>query len=190
MTEICTLLHRTLSALTSFSYLVSYCSPICSLISSFSCWTLNTSGLCICSSLLGLPRWCSGNEFAYQCRGYRRHKKWGFDPWVRKILCIRKCQLQYSCLENSMNRRAWKATVHGVTKSWMWLSTMHLPAMLLPQYSKAHTHSFFRFLCSHLFREDLLSSCLVLQSFPTLNSTVYFLYSFLAFSFSLVLNHI
>ena len=26
--------------------------------------------------------------------------------------------LQYSCLENSMDRRAWWATVHGVTKSW------------------------------------------------------------------------
>ena len=26
--------------------------------------------------------------------------------------------LQYSCLENSVERRAWKATVHGVTKSW------------------------------------------------------------------------
>ena len=25
--------------------------------------------------------------------------------------------LQYSCLENSMDRRAWRATVHGVTKS-------------------------------------------------------------------------
>ena len=30
--------------------------------------------------------------------------------------------LQYPCLENSMNRRAWWATVHGVTKSWTWLS--------------------------------------------------------------------
>ena len=26
-------------------------------------------------------------------------------------------QLQYFCLENSMDRRAWKATVLGVTKS-------------------------------------------------------------------------
>ena len=26
--------------------------------------------------------------------------------------------LQYSCLENSMDRRAWWATVHRVTKSW------------------------------------------------------------------------
>ena len=26
--------------------------------------------------------------------------------------------LQYSCLENSMDRGAWWATVHGVSKSW------------------------------------------------------------------------
>ena len=26
-------------------------------------------------------------------------------------------QLQYSCLESSMDRGAWRATVHGVTKS-------------------------------------------------------------------------
>ena len=32
--------------------------------------------------------------------------------------------LQYSCLENSMDRGAWWATVHGVTKSQTWLS-MH-----------------------------------------------------------------
>ena len=25
--------------------------------------------------------------------------------------------LQYSCLENPMDRRSWRATVHGVTKS-------------------------------------------------------------------------
>ena len=31
--------------------------------------------------------------------------------------------LQCSCLENSMDRGAWQATVHGVTKSWIWLST-------------------------------------------------------------------
>ena len=34
--------------------------------------------------------------------------------------------LQYSCLENPMDREAWKAVVHRVTKSWTqlkWLST-------------------------------------------------------------------
>ena len=26
--------------------------------------------------------------------------------------------LQHSCLENPMDRGAWRATIHGVTKSW------------------------------------------------------------------------
>ena len=30
--------------------------------------------------------------------------------------------LQYSCLENPIDRGAWRATVHGVTKSWTRLS--------------------------------------------------------------------
>ena len=30
--------------------------------------------------------------------------------------------LQYSCLENSMDRGGWQATVLGVTKSWIQLS--------------------------------------------------------------------
>ena len=30
--------------------------------------------------------------------------------------------LQYSCLKNSMDRGAWRATVHGFTKSWTRLS--------------------------------------------------------------------
>ena len=30
--------------------------------------------------------------------------------------------LQYSCMENSMDRGAWWATVHGVAKSWTRLS--------------------------------------------------------------------
>ena len=36
--------------------------------------------------------------------------------------------LQYSCLENPMDRGAWRATVHSITKSWTWrkqLSTAH-----------------------------------------------------------------
>ena len=30
--------------------------------------------------------------------------------------------LQYSCLENFMDREAWWATVHGISKSWTQLS--------------------------------------------------------------------
>ena len=33
--------------------------------------------------------------------------------------------LQYSCLENSMDKGAWQSTAHGVTKSWTRLSTFH-----------------------------------------------------------------
>ena len=33
--------------------------------------------------------------------------------------------LQYSCLENSMNRGAWRVTVHGVAKTWTHLSHFH-----------------------------------------------------------------
>ena len=36
--------------------------------------------------------------------------------------------LQCSCLENSMDRGGWRATVHGVTESWTRLKT-HIPAM-------------------------------------------------------------
>ena len=32
--------------------------------------------------------------------------------------------LQYSCLENSMDRGVWQATIHGVTKKWTWLSNI------------------------------------------------------------------
>ena len=30
--------------------------------------------------------------------------------------------LQYSCLENSMDREAWQAAIHGIAKSWTRLS--------------------------------------------------------------------
>ena len=50
----------------------------------------------------------------------------GFNLWVRKIPWRRErlFPLQYSCLENSMDREAWQAVVHGVTKTEQctWLS--------------------------------------------------------------------
>ena len=33
--------------------------------------------------------------------------------------------IQYSCLENSIDRGSWQATVHGVAKSWTWLRDFH-----------------------------------------------------------------
>ena len=49
--------------------------------------------------------------------------------------------LQYSCLENSMERGAWQATVHGVAKSQTWLSNFFFPPHLfLPFASRVQTN--------------------------------------------------
>ena len=70
----------------------------------------------------GLPRWHNGEESACQCG---RCKSCRFDPQVRKIPWSRKWQpIQYSCLENSMDRGAWWATVHGVARSQTQLSDL------------------------------------------------------------------
>ena len=57
-------------------------------------------------NIVWVPWWLSGRESIWQCRGH------GFDPWVRN-----GNPLQYSCLENLMDRGTWQATVHGVAKS-------------------------------------------------------------------------
>ena len=44
----------------------------------------------------------------------------GKIPWRREWLSTPV--LLYSCLENSMDREAWQAMVHGVAKSWTQLS--------------------------------------------------------------------
>jgi len=62
----------------------------------------------------GFPGGSSGKEPT--CH-YRKSKRCGFNPWVEKIPWRRAGDLQYSCLENSMDRGGWWATVHGVTKS-------------------------------------------------------------------------
>ena len=60
---------------------------------------------------MGLPRWLSGKESACQAGdialipGSRRYPGEGNGN-----------PLQYSCLENSMDRGAWGATVHGAAK--------------------------------------------------------------------------
>ena len=63
----------------------------------------------------GFPGGSDGKESTCQCRRPR------FDP--RKIPWRREgYPLQYSCLENFMDREAWQATVHGVAKSQTQLS--------------------------------------------------------------------
>ena len=69
------------------------------------------------SAILGLPWWLSGKEFACNAgdlvlipRSGRSPREGNGNP------------LQYSCLENSMDRGAWRAPIHGVAKSQIRLS--------------------------------------------------------------------
>ena len=72
---------------------------------------------------LGFPDGTSGKESTCQCR---RCSRCGFSPLVQKISWVGNCTpLQYSSLETSMGRGAWRATVHGATESDM---TEHSPA--------------------------------------------------------------
>ena len=93
----------------------------------------------------------SGKEPGCQCRRDKRHR---FGPWVSKIPWRRAwkptpvflpgkshgqrslvdysswgCTLQNSCLENPMDRGAWRAIVHRVKNSQTWLKRLstHLP---------------------------------------------------------------
>ena len=61
-----------------------------------------------------------GKESTCQCR---RHRRWGFSPWVGKIPWSRKRQPTPVFLpRKSHDRRAWQATVHRVAKSQTCLS--------------------------------------------------------------------
>ena len=58
-----------------------------------------------------LPQWLSGEESTYQCKSHRRRR---FGPGLgRSPGGGQGNPLQYSCLENPMDRGAWQATVHG-----------------------------------------------------------------------------
>ena len=81
-----------------------------------------------------------------QCR---RRSRCRFDPSSKIPWRRHGNPLQYSCLENPMDRGAWWATVHGVSKSWTqlntsrtrgpWSVTNHL--RILPTTQPLHTTS-------------------------------------------------
>ena len=65
-------------------------------------------------SFWAFPGGASGKEPACQCR---RHKDVGLIPGLGRSPGGRHGNpLQYSCLENPMDRGAWWATVHGVAE--------------------------------------------------------------------------
>ena len=75
--------------------------------------------------LQGSPGVTSGRKSTCQCR---RHKRHGFNPWVRKVPLEEGRATHSSILawRLPMDRGVWGATVHGITQSPIqlkWLST-------------------------------------------------------------------
>ena len=73
--------------------------------------------LIMTNDLCGLPRWLRGKESTCQAGDM------GSIPGSRRFPGEGNGNtFQYSCLGNPMDRGAWQATVHRVTKSWTRLS--------------------------------------------------------------------
>ena len=61
----------------------------------------------------GFPGGSDGETSACNAKDLGPISGWGRSPGERNGY-----PLQYSCLMNSTDKGAWRATVHGVTKSW------------------------------------------------------------------------
>ena len=82
----------------------------------------------------GFPGGASDKEPACQCR---RHKRGEFKPWIGKISWGgHGNRLQYSCLENLLDREAWLAVVCRVTKSWTQLKRLSTHAGLEARHGR------------------------------------------------------
>ena len=85
---------------------------------------------------MGSPGVTGGKEPACQCT---RHKRREFDPLSGRSPGEGNGNpLQYSCLENPMDRGAWKATVHGAAKSQTRLKRLSTQEYILIADVKQH----------------------------------------------------
>ena len=80
-------------------------------------WNLQTSGNVTHAMLLGFPGGSVVKNLPAYAGGAGSIPGWGRFPGAGNGLT-----LQYSCLENSMDRGAWRAIVHLVSKSQIQLS--------------------------------------------------------------------
>ena len=93
--------------------------------------------------LIGYTIWGVASQLAQWGRTQDARDK-GLIPGLERYLGVGNGKwLQYSCLENSMDRGASQAVVHGVTKSWTLLSNW------------AHTYNFLLYNCSQFSRMSL-----------------------------------
>ena len=84
-------------------------------------------GMCIKGDLKGLPWWLSGEELT--CKAGVAGDTGSIPGLGRSPGGGHGNPLQYSGLENPMDRRAWQATVHGVAESQTQLKQLSTHAM-------------------------------------------------------------
>ena len=99
--------------------------------------------------------------------------------WVLPSYVSRMLPLQYSCLDNPMDRGGWPVTVCRVAKSQTglkWLSMhVHVMLLLLLLLSHTHTHRLQRkikmyFLCKHPFATGLFSYFEMWSPYPRVSA--------------------
>ena len=81
----------------------------------------------------GFSPFNSGIPFPISSEHPMKRRRHGFSPWIEKILEEEMATHPCSCLENSMDRGAWWATVQGAAKSQMRPSTHTRDTRLVPR---------------------------------------------------------
>ena len=112
-----------------------------------------------------LPSWVQVASRGFPAGGSSREpKRCRFEPWVGKIPWRREwLPLQYSCLENPLDRGAWWATVHGVAERNLagcssWGHTTEWLRAQLPPFT---------------FERLLFPTCLLVSSMSSLRSLLF-----------------
>ena len=90
--------------------------------------------------MLGLP-WCLRGKELASMQELLEIRVQLMPGWRRSSGGGHGNPLQYFCLENPMDRRAWWVTVHGITKSWTWLSDFPLTFHFHALEKEMETHS-------------------------------------------------
>ena len=108
------------------------------------------------SLYIGFPQWLSGKESVHDAGA---SGDMGLIPgWGRYPGGGHSNPLQYSCLENPMDRGAWRAIVQRVSKSWTQLKQLSTHAYI---YKYLFVLCLFKPQFSHLYNRQT-NICLIL----------------------------
>ena len=107
------------------------------LVSGFLCYTHVCVCVCI-HTIYGLPQWLSGKEST--CNAGDTEDAGLIPGSGRSPGGGHSNPVQYSCLENPIDRGAWRTTIHGVAKSWLQLKGL-----------STHTHTLYIYIYIYIY---------------------------------------